>query len=610
MKQGKFKVEFQGTKYDCEYITDPARAETVIKKFDKNPSNCIFGIDTETAAFPVYRPYPFAALSPHLSTIRLVQLFDGKECAVFDIYGLKNLSILKSFLESRKFIGHYSTFDIKFFLKQGIRVNMGCTWIAAKLIQHAVYPTDTGLKASLDALSQQVFETDVLKKVQNSDWSVQDLTYEQIEYAARDAIVVRALAQKLAQGISKLNLKECYQRAKNAQIAIASMELTGIGVDVHKHREKVSIWREELFKSKKKLTKLTGLDHPTPAKVAKWLEKNLDEDTLSVWTRTEGGKLSTDAHTFADYSHLAIVKPFSEFQKKEKLTSSFGMNLINLVNPETKRIHASYNLMGARTGRMSSSKPNLQQLPRGADVRDQFVARPGYVFICADYSQIELRVAAEISKDTVMLKAYKDGLDLHTVTAANMLGKELKDVTKEDRQNAKPFNFGLMFGLGAKAHVHYSKKEYGKTTTLEEAKEDIKTWWNLYSGLKKWKEKQVQDSVKTLTASTPGGKVRKLSPENAFGASLNTPIQGGASECILEAVALIEGFFFRQKVDANLVNCVHDEILVECVKEHAEGAAQLVELGMVEGFRRIFPNASIKNLVEVGVGGTWTNAKG
>lgn len=616
MDQTSFTVSFLNVDIPAFYITEKKEAVLALKSL----SNCdtLIGIDTETAALPEYRSAYKPALSPHTSNIRLLQFYTGKSVVVFDLHKIGDNKIFIPFLESKRFIAHNALFEIKFLKAMGVKdINIGCTLILSRILFHAIYPTDEGLSASLSNMVEKMLKVEVGKENQKSDWSVPDLTFEQVQYAALDAVYVLKLAQKLNPALAKLGLQKTYSLLKKAQHPIAALEMSGIKLDTDKHRLALNVWRDKLYISRKEVLELTKLEKLTGHTMSQWLVDNLDPKILSIWPVTETGKLSTDSHTFSDFSYLPVVKPFSEFQKREKLTSSFGMNLINMVNEGTGRIHSSFNLCGARTGRLSCSRPNVMQFPRTPDkkkypdepdIRENFVAEKGWVFICADYSQIELRVAAELSRDKVMLSAYEQGIDLHTLTASKIAGKKLSDVTKEERQQAKALSFGLLFGLGATKFAHYAKKSYGVEISQEDAETSVREWREIYSGYVEWQQKQVKEAQKTFQARTPNGKLRCLPADNTYGTSMNTPVQGGAAEVMLSAlVRLFEALKVYPQIQ--IVNCVHDEILLESWADFSDTAKGILEESMIMGFLDIFPYGITNGLVECNTGVSWASAK-
>lgn len=606
MEQKNFKIDFAGSTFNAWYVKEQATAEQILREL--NEKDCIFGIDTETQKSPQFRALTNAALSPHLSTIRLLQIFDGKNTIIFDFNYINCSRDFITFLSTHRFIGHNSIFDLQYFLKLGVpEMNLGCTRILWKLISQAYYPTDSGLDASLGALVSKVLKIDINKEHGASDWSVPDLTFEQITYAALDPIYVMLIAEKLASGVEKYGLKRIYALSKAAQLPLACMQLNGLAIDVEAHKKLITHWRDEAHEAKKKVLNLTGLNDVTSSKIAGWLETHLPKNVLTIWPKTPTGKLSTDAHAFADFSYLDVVEPMSEFQKATTLCSTFGQALIDKINPATKRIHARYNICGARTGRLSSAGPNLQNLPRKKEVREIFIANEGKSFIRADYSQIELRVAAELSGDRAMLWAYKEGIDLHRLTASRIRNKKLEEVTDDDRQIAKAFNFGLLFGLGATKFSHYAKKSYGVAISHMEALRSIEVFRETYAGYREWQLTQAENAKKSLTVTTPCGKRRRLPEDETFGNSMNHPVQGGAAEIMLSALVRLEKTC--RKKGWELLNTVHDEVVIEVTEGAEKYASDLVNIDMECAYREVFPNGIINKLVGIGSGKNWAEAK-
>lgn len=613
MEQKTFKIKFKDEVIDAGYVTSGITIGEVLDALIKLPVT-YFGLDTETESLPEYKYISTAALNPHLSRIRLLQLYAEDTCFVIDmraVYkspGLKKL--LRKFLAKHRFVAHNAVFDLSFLKHPDLavtKIDMGCTMMLTRLIFHAYQPDDAGMKASLAALSEELLGVPMLKHNQASDWSVDDLLFEQIEYAALDAVAVRKLVPHLVKGMNKYKLRNYYDLLKKAMHPIVAMQLNGFGLDVEPYRELVVKWRAELYKAKKEVAAITGIEEITGHKLAEWLSTHLDKDTLALWPTTDTGILKTDSHVFADFNYLPIVKPFAEYQKRKTLTSSFGMAMLDRINPATGKLHSSFNLTGTRTGRMSCSSPNVQQMPRDEDVRTKFIPEKGYVFACADFSQIELRVAAEISQDKAMLKAYRDGVDLHALTASKISGKPINKISKEERRAAKAIRFGTLFGIGAKKLGHYVKKSYGIDITLEESRATMKALSVLYYGYSGWQQNQVDTCAQSLYVRTPTGKLRRLDPENTYGTSMNTPIQGGAAECMLNALILL--YQRLNGLDAKLINCVHDEVIVQCTETYYPVVKKIIEDSMRDGFLAVFPKGITRGICECKMGKNWGEAK-
>lgn len=602
----KFELKFKNEVYNALYITSEKEASAIVSELYELDGP--IGIDTETQPLPVYKNYDGAALSPHLGSIRLIQLFHPT-CGVY-VFDLNYVpsKIFIQFLEHNQFIGHYSIFDLGFFKKMGVKdMNIGCTFIATKLLYHALYPDDGGKSASLEAVMKAIFKEDISKKMQKSEWGKEELTFEQIEYAAYDPLYAYKVATKLAPSIEKYGLGKIYDLYKKAQHPIAELELNGIYLNKEDHKTLVEVWRDELYAARNRVLKETGLKEITSHALGKWLEESLPDAILNAWPETPTGKLSTNAHTFADFAHLPIVEPLAAYQKLEKLSSTYGISLLDHINPKTERIHAKFNICGARTGRLSSSNINLQNIPRDVSIRQNFQASGRNILLCADLSQIELRVAAELSRDKQMLKAYREGIDLHALTASKISGKRIEDVTTEDRRLAKAINFGLLFGLGKGKFCHYARLSYGVEISQEDAERAISIFFETYAGYRKWQLEQAEKAKTTFRCTTPMGKLRRLPENNTYGNSMNQPIQGGAAEIMLISLIFMSKDF--KETTAKLVSCVHDEVIVECHPKDADITKETIAFCMESGFLTLFPKGITRGLVEVNIGKSWNEAK-
>lgn len=619
MKQKTFTYEHPELgSYVTHYIKDKSAALKALRTLMKK--DVLFGIDTETAVDESFKHVTKAALSPYLANIRLIQVFDSEEIYVFDCYGIEDYAIFIPFLETKKFIAHYAMFELSHFYAMGVtKMQIGCTRILSKLIFHAVWPTDAGTGASLEDLCEMVLKIPMDKRGQTTDWSMPELTFEQVKYAALDAVAVIRIAEKLAPGLKKLGLERSYELSKNVQHPLVLMQLKGWAIDKVLHQKMIASWRADAFSLKREIQKLTGMTKITSGTIAEWLTKNLDDATLEIWPKTDTGRLSTDANAFVDFGDIPIVKPFSQYQKKITLSSTFGQKLSEKLNAATGRLHGSFNILGARTGRLSASNPNLQNAVRSPskaekaagvyDFRDIFVASPGRVLVCADYSQIELRVAAEVSQDPRMQNAYRQCIDLHKLTASKISGKPLGQIEDKspERQLAKAVNFGLLYGLGANKFSHYAKKSYGVQTDRADALKAIEAFRETYSGYRAWQLKQSEEAAVSMQVRTPCGKLRKLDNVTAYGGSMNTPIQGGAAEVM--QYALIRLFDQFKGTKTHLVSTVHDEVIVECEESSVIETEETVARCMIAGYLDVFPNGITKKLVEAKHGLTWGEAK-
>lgn len=611
MIQKQFSLTFYNQQYACSYIRTREMAIKALEYLDQNED--LMGVDIETCYKNKFSYYEKAALSPHTGQIRLLQISTDTEIFVFDVLLIGDFSLFTCFLSTHKFVAHNAVFELSFFKYYGCKdLNIGCTMIGAQLLVHAIYEEDEGFAFGLKPLIKQYFDFDLPKDLQVSQWATPELTYEQIVYAALDACACLELGKRVGKGIKSLDLGRIYQLQKAVQAPVVSIGLNGMCFDTENHEQMINTWRDDLYQARNVVIKMTGLSEVTGHKMSDWFSRNLDANILASWPRTASKKLSTDAKTLEDYGHLPVVRPYLYYKKIEKNISTYGSKLLTHINPGTGNIHSGLLIGRARTGRFASLSPNQQNYPRLKKFRSLFIAGMDRDYICADYSQIEIRVAAEISRDPVMLSAYQNGLDLHGITATSLYGKTEKDMApdewKKTRQGAKAVSLGLLFGLGAPKLGKYVRGMFPDIVFSEKESLDNKNKWSeLYKGYKDWHYKQAQSAKYDLMVSTAVGKKRKISEKEHYPVSANNPIQGSACE-IMES-AMID-FERRAPSDLKLCASVHDELLISCPKDSEKDYIPFVEECMMNGYLNVFPNATtLKGLVEAHVGQNWSEAK-
>jgi len=286
-----------------------------------------------------------------------------------------------------------------------------------------------------------------------------------------------------------------------------------------------------------------------------------------------------------------------------KLCSAFGPDYLRHVDTETGRIHTNfYPFLAA--GRYSSSDPNLQQIPRQKRYRLAFEAPPGRKIVVADYSQIELRLVAQISGDRLLMEVYRKGLDAHRQTASLVNEVALSEVSRDMRQSAKPVNFGLCYGMGAEKLVLYAMQAYGIALKLEDAERFRKRYFEGYSGVKEWHKRTLNKGKQSGISRTLSGRIRYLE-ENAHNEILNTPVQGSGADGLKAALPLVYERLKKYGGRAKLVHMVHDEIVIESddVPEELEALKVDLEEGMKEGMQPFLPSVPV--VVEGAYGPSW-----
>ena len=641
-KNNKFAFRFAGSVLNCVYVSTLSLAEKAIARLIER-SESVLGFDIETGRKTNYLNDEMAGLCPYRSFVSLLQFYDGIDtCYMFDTFYLP-LDIFKPIFAAKRVIAHNALFDVQHMTHAGFKdIKADCSMIMYNLVRCAEFASieeetqaledeldakegegqvvdhlqwltkSERYGATLRAVSAKILGIRVEKELQTSNWTDRPLSEDQLVYAAKDCWLTFQVGRVLAKKIEELGLTKCYALNRAAIHPVVQMTLNGSDIDVDKHRADIDRWIREKDALHVSILRLFGSDTNIRSvhDISRWLERSLPLAVQHQWPRSEKtGKLRSDAKSLSKYAHLEFVKPLLEYKKLDKLLSTYGQAIIDKVNPETKRLHGSFTLGYTATGRLSSRNPNLQNLPRDSDIRSIFRASKGRVLVCADYGQIELRVAAELSRDPVMLEAYKNGDDLHALTASKITGRSMDSVSKSDRQLAKSLNFGLLFGLGAKGLVDYAAWNYKVKLTEEEAYSHYKTFFDTYAGYAAWQKKRREECEKTGIAYTVMGKTRRLQELGRYTRSVNHPVQGSAAEVVILALNNLYKAL-RNRRDILIVNCVHDEILLEAVEAVKEEAKDILQDCMTRAMLKVFPKATTNKLVDAKIGLTWASAKG
>ncbi len=581
------------------------RSETEVKNAiaDLLESRGVLALDIET-----YPQKGGSGLDPFSSEIRLMQIYDGgKHIYVFDLKNIP-IDVFPSDLWKRPIICHNALFELKHLLHRNCPLeNIGCTMLMAFILKGRAITAGLSLKK----LAYEYLGIELSKEEQLSDWSKDTLTQKQINYAAIDALVTYHLFQNLRKLTKEKGLSRAYEARRDAQMCIAKMMLKGLYLNTDKHSKLIKEWKGKELLYKQNVLDYLGNDINlnSSKQLGVCLEKNLSKDILDKWPRTDKGALCTQSKIILRYSdRLNWGEDYKYYKNYAKKLSTYGESLQSFVHPKTGRIHPDILLSGTDTGRMSSRNPNSQNFPRMDEFRSLFEAPKGKILLVADYSQIELRVASIVTKDKVMKESYEKGLDLHRKTASAITGIEEEKITKDQRQLAKAVNFGFLYGQEAKGFVNYARDIYGVTLSYDEAVEAKEKFLTTYKELKEWQLDTRADAKRTLQVATPLGYVRHFDDQKkTYNQSLNTPIQGGGAEVMLRAL-----YFLNLSLDwskSALINCVHDELILECDDDYIEEGSQILKDTMIKGFLDVFPDETINNLVTVTYGLNWQEAK-
>jgi DNA polymerase-1 len=411
-------------------------------------------------------------------------------------------------------------------------------------------------------------------------------------YAVEDAVMVMMLKPVLEYDLKQAQSLGLFQDMEMPLIPIlAGMEMEGIGLDVPFLKEMSGRLESDLVELEKKIFQIVGHEFNlnSPKQLSEVLFTELALIPPDRGSKTASGYYSTSADVLEylrnQHEVPALLLDYREFTK---LKSTYVDALQTQVNPETGRVHTSYNQTGSVTGRIASTDPNLQNIPirteLGRQVRKAFVAAPGHSLVAVDYSQIELRVAAHMAGDQAMLKAFREGRDIHTTTAAAVLNIPPEDVTSQQRRDAKAINFGLIYGMSA----------FGLTQTTEltlaEAEQFVETYFQRFPGIKGYLD-QIREQVREtgyvetllgrrryfprLTTAT-NMNIRRREEREA----INAPIQGTAADIMKLAMIEVAGRLAASKLESKILLQVHDELVLEVKDGEVEETIKLVKSAM------------------------------
>ena len=437
---------------------------------------------------------------------------------------------------------------------------------------------------------------------------------ELCDYAVEDADITMQLKNELEPILISENLNELFNDLEMKLVQVLSnIEYEGVRVD-KSFLDEYSLVLNELILSKREVVyEKAGMEFniASPKQVGEVLFENLKIPYR--WSKTSSGQHSTDVEKLNELStEYDIVRDILDYRTYAKLKSTYVDTLPLLINKRTGRIHSSFNQARAATGRLSSDNPNLQNIPikneEGREIRKAFIPRnEDFVLLAADYSQIELRLIAEISKEENMLSAFQQGLDIHRATAAGVYGVPLDEVTADQRRNAKTVNFSIIYGAGS---VNLSRQLGIKRA---EAKELIDNYFKQYNGLKKYMEEIVEFARKEGFVTTMVGRKRylrdinsrnALARSNAERMAINTPIQGTAADLIKIAMIDIDREMNLRKYKSKMIMQVHDELVFDVYNPELEEVKQLVG----DKMRNAMPDLKVPIVVEMGVGQNWLEA--
>ena len=567
----------------AEIITRAEQVPAVMEAISRAPA---VALDLETTG-----------LNPRRDRARLISLATGTGAWVIDLATVDPHAILPHLGAGCPvpLLMHNGKFDLGFLMQMGFEPGEVADTMLLSQLLHAGQPAPKGTHA-LAGVAKRWLGVELSKELQKSRWDGA-LSREQLEYAARDAVVLIPLYEKLMAAAAEAGLEQAAEIEHRALPAITWMSLAGVPLDREAWGALAVAAAERMAVLEEEMNALA----PTPP--------GLDLGVPWQWGNPQivkrvFGELGIELSSTEDEVLAALEHPLAELVRKHrkegKLLSTYGESW-----PESYadgRIYPDWQQLGAEaTGRMSCRGPNVQQMPRQDGYRQCVRAPEGRLLVTADYSQIELRIAAKIAGEQRMLQAYQAGEDLHKLTASVLLGKPLDQVSKADRQIAKSANFGLLYGMGAPGYQTYAWTNYGVKLAPEQAQHYRALFlMQLYPGLQAWHNRVRQEhapEVRTLS-----GRRRVLSPAEPDTKRLNTPVQGTGADGLKRALALLWERRDECPGAVPILAC-HDEIVVECDADRAEEARDWVWCAMMDGMKDLVAPVPVE--VEPCVGPRW-----
>ena len=626
------KVEIDRSKY--ETVTTEVQLAKWIKKIQAEK---LVAVDTETNALDVMSAelvgISFGLASGEACYIPLTHkeevseqagqgdLF-AKNTAMVGYELVKNqldltacLAQLKPILEDEqiKKIGQNIKYDLTVFANHGIEVQ----GVAFDTMLESYTQNSTG-RHNMDDLAERYLGHKTIAFEEIAGKGKNQLTFDKIaldvasEYAAEDADVTMKLHQTLFPELEKTpTLLKLFNDIEMPLVRVLShIERNGVLIDPQKLLAQSQEIEQRLAEVEAEVHQAAGQEFNLAS--TKQLQEILFEKLgLPVKKKTPKGAPSTNEEVLEELAQEGHIVPklLIEHRGLSKLKSTYTDKLPQMINPKTGRVHTSYHQAVTATGRLSSSDPNLQNIPirneEGRRIRQAFIAREGYKIVAADYSQIELRIMAHLAHDEGMLKAFTEGKDIHRSTAAEIFGVSLEEVTNEQRRNAKAINFGLIYGMS----------EFGLSNQLgisrQEARTYMDAYFNRYPNVLQFmtdiKAKAAEQGyVETLLGrrlylpeiKSSNGMRRKAAERVA----INAPMQGTAADIIKVAMIGIDKMIFGDE-NIKMIMQVHDELVFEVKAERVDHYSQLIKAEMEKAIKLHVPL-----IADVGVGDNWDEA--
>ncbi|MBO7316791.1 MAG: DNA polymerase I [Paludibacteraceae bacterium] len=510
--------------------------------------------------------------------------------------------------------GQNLKYDILVLQNYGVRVsgNLFDTMIAHYLL-------NPELRHGMDYLAEillnyRTIHIDELIGVKGKNQlSMRQVSLEAIcDYAAEDADITLQIREKLEPKLKENNLEELFYEIEMPLVKVlAQIERNGVLIDDFALGQSSQIMTNSILKIEREIRQIAGYDVnvSSPKQIGELLFDKLK--IVDKPKKTKTGQYVTDEETLESLKnkHIVVEKILS-YRGLKKLLSTYVDALPKLINSKTGKIHTSFNQAVTATGRLSSSNPNLQNIPirdeQGKEIRKAFIASENNVFLSADYSQVELRIMAHLSKDESMIRAFQNDQDIHAATAANIYKIPIEQVTSEMRRKAKTANFGIIYGIsvfGLSERLSISRQE---------AKELIDGYFEAFPKVKEYMQKSVEEARENGFVETIFHRKRYLPDINSRNANvrgyaernaINAPIQGSAADIIKVAMVRIADRFEKENIQSKMILQVHDELNFDVCSCELDQVKQIIKEEMENAFSLIVPLKT-----DIGIGQNWLEA--
>lgn len=605
LPDGEIKT-IEDIEHDYHLVESDVEVKKLIELLEQTKSFCF---DTETTSLDTLSAQVVGiAFSWQEHTGYYVSIKEGDEQRVIDmfkpIFGNENIGKVAQNIK----------YDINVLVKYGVKIKgrLFDTMLAHYLLQ-------PDMKHNMDFLSETYLnyrpisiETLIGKKGKNQKTMREAEKSEVVKYAAEDADITWQLMKVFNPLLDQKEVRTLFEDIEMPLVSVLStMENNGISLNSKTLNEYSVELESEIEKLEKSVIEQAGeefnVSSPKQLGVVLFEKMEIDEKAK----KTKSGQYSTSEETLQKLSGKhPIIKDILEHRQLKKLKSTYVDALPELVNRGTNKIHTTYSQAVASTGRLASNNPNLQNIPikteKGRKVRDAFIPSAGNELYAADYSQVELRLMAEMSGDKNMVEAFQKGQDIHTATAAKVFGVSMEDVDREMRNKAKMVNFGIIYGISA----------FGLSQRLnikrKEAKELIDGYFSTYPGIKQFMDTAVDRAKEIGYVQTILKRKRFLKDINSKNAvvrgyaernAINAPIQGSAADIIKVAMINIHKKMAAKRLKSKMILQVHDELVFDVVPEEKDVVAKLAKYEMENAVKTAVPLE-----VEGAFGSTWLEA--